>query len=176
MKSQLFSLSLFLTSVSASPVQLTAGQCTTNIDTLASGLPGVATKSPQVTAGLGLTRSLTTQITDFLDQWWKEGTTHHAVSVGNTLCSSGENTSTLLEFYFGCTINTAQILVATSVRCDFSAMGFNHLNQRVSEESFTYVPISGSGPLGLGAILNADMRFKKFDDLKKMKKRDYHAG
>lgn len=196
MKTQLFSLGL-VTGVLASPVQLTSGQCTTKIDKFddlpagsvplaqneiglynglqynrfaasgSVGLPGVAAKSPKNAAGLGLTRSLTTQIMDFLTNAGDK--TPIALFPSGTLSAPEGKYFDLLELYFGCKINTAQTLVASANRCDFSATGFNHLDQPVSEETFTYVPISGTGPLGLGAILNADMSFKQFDKFKKMK-------
>ncbi|KAM3420012.1 hypothetical protein BST61_g3323 [Cercospora zeina] len=95
METQLFPLCL-VTGVFASPIRITTGQCTTKIDnfddlqaspapligneiglynglrydrfaaTSASGVTGVAAKSPNITAGLGLTRTLTTQVAEFL--------------------------------------------------------------------------------------------------------------
>lgn len=143
------------------------GQTFLTLSQLSSGLPGVAAKSPKNAAGLGLTRSLTTQITDFLTN--AGSSTPIALFPSGTLSAPAGKYFDLVELYYGCKINTLQTNIASSVRCSFSATGFNYLDQPVSEETFTYVPISGNAPLGLGGILNADMSFKQFDKFKKMK-------
>ncbi|WPB01339.1 uncharacterized protein RHO25_005963 [Cercospora beticola] len=157
MKPQLFSLCL-AAGISASPVQLSTGQCTTKIDKFddltsspvpflfqndigayngllygrfaamgATGLNGVAPKSPNNTAGVGLTRTLTAPILDFLTG--AGSTIPVTLSPFGTISAPAGKYFDLVEFYFGCRLNAVATVVVPAVRCDFSATGFNYLDQ-----------------------------------------------
>ncbi|KXT10515.1 hypothetical protein AC579_2356 [Pseudocercospora musae] len=123
-------------------------------------LPGVQAHSPPNAAGVGLTRGLT------------EGTLSGSpISVypNGVISITGKTKSfDLVGFWYGCKVNAATAILGTAVRCDFSATGVNVEGKTVSEESFTYVPVAGEGPLGLGPLFNASMDYKKFLGFKKM--------